>query len=48
MKDTKSILEQKLIKLVRCREQALKEKDWLRAADLEIRIEATEARINKL
>ena len=48
MKDTKSILEQKLIKLTRCRERALKEKDWLRAADLEIRIEATEARINKL
>lgn len=48
MKTNKSLLEQKLIKLIRCREQALKEKDWLRAADLEIRIEVTEAKIDRL
>ena len=48
MKAQKQLLQEKLIKLVRTREQALKEKDWLKAADLEIRIEATEAKINRL
>lgn len=48
MKAQKQLLQEKLIKLVRNREQALKEKDWLKAADLEIRIEATEAKINRL
>ena len=48
METNKSLLEQKLIKLIRCREQALREKDWLKAADLEIRIEATEAKIDRL
>ena len=48
MKTNKTLLEEKLIKLVRNRERALKEKDWLKAADLEIRIEATEAKINKI
>ena len=48
MKTKKQLYEEKLIKLVRDREQALKEKDWLKAADLEIRIEATEAKIDRL
>lgn len=48
MKTNKTLLEEKLIKLIRNREQALKEKDWLKAADLEIRIEATEAKIDRL
>ena len=48
MKAQKQLLQEKLVKLVRNREQALKEKDWLKAADLEIRIEATEAKINRL
>ena len=48
MKTNKTLLEEKLIKLIRNRERALKEKDWLKAADLEIRIEATEAKINKI
>ena len=48
MKTKKQLYEEKLIKLVRNREQALKEKDWLKAADLEIRIEATEAKIDRL
>ena len=48
MKAQKQLLQDKLVKLVRNQEQALKEKDWLKAADLEIRIEATEAKINRL
>ena len=48
MKAQKQLLQEKLLKLVRNREQALKEKDWLKAADLEIRIEATEAKIDRL
>jgi hypothetical protein len=48
MKAQKQLLQEKLVKLVRNREQALKEKDWLKAADLEIRIEATEAKIDRL
>ena len=48
MKTNKALLEEKLIKLIRNRERALKEKDWLKAADLEIRIEATEAKIDRL
>lgn len=48
MKPQKQLLQEKLVKLVRNREQALKEKDWLKAADLEIRIEATEAKIDRL
>ena len=48
MKTNKTLLEEKLIKLIRNRERALKEKDWLKAADLEIRIEATKAKIDQL
>ena len=48
MKPQKQLLQEKLVKLVRNREQALKEKDWLKAADLEIRIEATRAKIDQL
>jgi hypothetical protein len=48
MKAQKQLLQEKLVKLVRNREQAIKEKDWLKAADLEIRIEATEAKIDRL
>ena len=48
MKTNKTLLEEKLIKLIRNRERALKEKDWLKAADLEIRIEATDAKIERL
>ena len=48
MKTNKTLLEEKLIKLIRNRERALREKDWLKAADLEIRIEATEAKIDKI
>ena len=48
MKTDKALLEEKIAKLTKRREQALKEKDWLKAADLEIRIEATKAKIARL
>ena len=48
MKTNKTLLKEKVAKLNKRRAQALKEKDWLKAADLEIRIEATEAKIKKL
>ena len=48
MKTDKTLLEEKIAKLILRRKQALKEKDWLKAADLEIRIEATKAKIEKL
>jgi len=48
MKTDKTLLEEKVVKLNKCRDQALKEKDWLKAADLEIRIEATKAKIDQL
>ena len=48
MKTYKAILKIKLEKLNKRRAQALKEKDWLKAADLEIRIEATKAKIDQL
>ena len=38
MKTDKTLLEEKLQKLERNRSIALRERDWLRAADLEIRI----------
>ncbi len=48
MKTKKQLYEEKIDKLTKRRAQALKEKDWLKAADLEIRIEATKAKIEKL
>ena len=48
MKTDKTLLEEKIDKLNKRRAQALREKDWLKAADLEIRIEATKAKINHL
>ena len=46
--DKKTLLEEKIAKLKKRRAQALKEKDWLKAADLEIRIEATKSKLAKL
>ncbi len=48
MKTDKTLLEEKIGKLNKRRAQALKEKDWLKAADLEIRIETTKAKIDQL
>ena len=48
MKTDKTLLEEKIDKLSKRRAQALKEKDWLKAPDLEIRIEATKAKIDQL
>ena len=47
MKTDKTLLEEKVVKLNKRRDQALQEKDWLKAADLEIRIEATRASIDQ-
>ncbi len=48
MKTKKSILESKLERLEKRRRQAIKEKDNLLALDLELRIERTKAKIEKL
>ena len=48
MKTNKTLLEEKIDKLKKRRAQALQEKDWLKAADLEIRIEATKFKLAKL
>ena len=48
MKTNKTLLEEKIDKLKKRRAQALQEKDWLKAADLEIRIETAKAKIEKL
>tara|TARA_A100001201_G_scaffold85553_1_gene75574 strand:- start:35 stop:244 length:210 start_codon:yes stop_codon:yes gene_type:complete len=48
MKTDKTILESKLERLEKRRRQAIKEKDNLLALDLELRIERTKAKIEKL
>ena len=46
--DKKTLLEEKIAKLTKRREQALKENDRLLALDLEIRIDRAKAKIKKL
>ena len=48
MKTKKQLLQEKLNKMIRGRQRAILEKDWLRAADLEIRIDAVKAMIDHL
>jgi hypothetical protein len=48
MKTDNTLLEEQAAKLTKRRAQALKENDWLKALDLEIRIAATKDKIDQL